>query len=609
MRCGPRWPGVRTARRHRDAAGARPGAAAAARRVVRAVPVLNRRQLIALGAGIAAAGASSSAWVAEQGGDEPGPYGRAFDSLDRFVTQYLRDIGAPGLTLALADAAGVRRVAAYGLDDLGRGRRVRTDELFQIGSITKSFVALCLLQLRDEGQLELERPIAAYLPWLRIDSTFGPITVHDLLTHGAGLADGPLFPADPGLRHRPSNPPGQDFHYCNMGWEALGHLLATLDGRTMAQAIRARVFVPLGMTASEPVTTFEMRERLATSYVAMLGDRPYPRRGSLAEAPAILTTSAAGSIAATPRDMGRYLRMLARRGATPHGRLVSEAAFRLFATPHIAAVEFGDEAHYGYGIVVDRADGHARLRHTGGMVSFASALEVDLDAGVGAFAAVNAMQGVRPRPVAEYALRLMRACRGGGGLPDVPPPNDPLRVARAADYAARYADSAGRALEIRAAGERLYLLHGAERVPLEPAGEPADAFHVAHRDYAHFLLLFTRADPKDPRSAVLEAGHGESWFVRAEYAGPRGFATPPEWRAYGGHYRSEDPWLGSHRVVARRGRLWLDGVIALEPAPGGVFYLRDEERSPEWLRFEDPAGGLAMRMVLSGADLVRVMAA
>jgi D-alanyl-D-alanine carboxypeptidase len=571
--------------------------------------MLNRRQLIALGVGLTAAGASGPAWVAEHGADDPGPYGRAFELLDRFVAQYLADLGAPGLTLVLADASGVRRVVSYGLDDVGAGRPVRTDELFEIGSITKSFVALCLLQLHDEGKLDLRRPIASYLPWIRFESTLGPITVHDLMTHGAGLPDGALFPADPALIHRPSNPPGRDFHYCNMGWEALGHLLTLLDGRPMGEAIRARIFAPLGMNESEPVTTFDARERAATSYFPLLADRPYPRRGRLAVAPSILTTSGAGCISATPRDMGRYLQMLVRRGATPRGRLLSEDGFRLFSTPHIAAAEFGNDAHYGYGIAIDRFDGHLRLRHTGGMVSFASALEVDLDEGVGVFASVNAMQGQRPRPVAEYALRLMRACRAATALPSVPAPVDALRVERAADYAGRYLDASGGVLEIAADRERLFLMKGGERVPLEPALEPSDAFHVAHRDDAHFLLLFGRADASDPKSAVVEAGHGEAWYARAGAVRPAAAPAPAEWRAYCGHYRSEDPWLGSHRVVLRRGRLWLDGVVPLEAAADGRFYLRDEERSPEWARFADLAGRVTMRMTLSGADFIRVMAA
>ena len=87
-----------------------------------------------------------------------------------------------------------------------------------------------------------------------------------------------------------------------------------------------------------------------------------------------------------------------------------------FITPHIEADEFGNQAHYGYGLAVDQFDGHRRLRHTGGMISFASALEVDTDSGVGVFASVNAMQGIRPRPVAEAALRASQERGGKGSL-------------------------------------------------------------------------------------------------------------------------------------------------------------------------------------------------
>ncbi len=569
--------------------------------------MLNRRQLLALGVGMSAVAGRVLAAVTDHPVEDPGPYAPSFDSIDRYVAQYLQDIGAPGLTLALADARGVRRVACYGYDDLASKRLLRPEQLFEIGSITKSFVALCLLQLRDEGKLDFARPIASYLPWIRFASTLGPITLHDLMTHSAGLPDGPLFPADPGFSYRPSNPPGRNFHYCNMGWVALGHLIETLEGRPLGDSIRTRIFAPIGMNASEPVIAFESRDRMATSYVPLLADRPYPRRGPLAVAPSIVNTGGAGCIAATPADMGKYLSMLAARGATSRGRLVSEEAFRLFSTPHIKANDFGKDAYYGYGIAVDRLDGHERLRHTGGMVSFASALEVDLDEGIGVFASVNAMQGLRPAPVAEYALRLMRACRNGAALTDLPPPDEPLRVARAADYAGRYTGTGGHRLEIGAEGERLFLMHGDERVALEPAVDTADAFHVAHPDFALFLLLFTRADPKDPSSAVIEVGHAESWYARADFPGTRKFSVPAAWRGYCGHYRSEDPWLGSLRVVARRGRLWLNGVIPLEAAPGGVFYLRDEARSPEWVRFADPADGRTMRLVLSGADFARAM--
>jgi hypothetical protein len=81
--------------------------------------------------------------------------------------------------------------------------------------------------------------------------------------------------------------------------------------------------------------------------------------------------------------------------------------------------------------------------------------------------------------------------------------------------------------------------------------------------------------------------------------------VPDEWRSYTGHYRNEDPWIGSARIAIRSGKLWLNGVVPLEPARNGRFYLRDEPDSPEWLSFSDIVNGRAMRMCLSGADLQR----
>ena len=118
-----------------------------------------------------------------------------------------------------------------------------------------------------------------------------------------------------------------------------------------------------------------------------------------------------GCIASTPGDMARYARMLLNHGQGPHGRIVSEQSFALMSTPHIKAPEFSQTASYGYGIAVDTLDGHKILRHTGGMIAFASSIHVDLDGGVAAFASINAMQGYRPTAVTEYAARLLRAER------------------------------------------------------------------------------------------------------------------------------------------------------------------------------------------------------
>jgi CubicO group peptidase (beta-lactamase class C family) len=571
----------------------------------------NRRQFLARGAQAAAIAASRRFLVEDAHAEAlTGPYRDVMAPLDQLVEQYLRGMNAPGMTLALADRDGVQRVATYGFSDREREVAVDSAQLFQIGSISKSFVAICLLQLRDEGRLDLHRPIADYLPWFRVESAFAPITTHHLLTHSSGLPSiPPVFLSNPAQRHRAAHPPGEHFHYCNMGYTVLGHLLWTLDGRPLPEALRARVLAPLGMTESEPVITLDVREKMAKSYAAWQNDRPYPRNGRLAEAPAIVLTEGAGCVAATPRDMGLYVQMIASRGRGPKGRLLSEDGFALFAQPHVEAGDFGPTARYGYGIAVDAMDGHAILRHTGGMVSFASAMQVDIDEGVGVFASINAMQGYRPNPVAQHAIRLMRARRAKQPLPPAPAVVPPTRVENAADYVGTYRSPEGRTLEIVAEGQGLFLAHRGRRVPLETAVGAPDRFVVPHPDFDRFLLVFGRADAKDPKSAVVEAGWGGDWYAHPRYSGPTQFERPKEWESYVGHYRNENPWIGSLHVVLRKGKLMIDGVVPLEAGEGGLFHLRDEEHSPEWIRFGEVVNGVAMRVKLSGEDLWRVMTA
>jgi CubicO group peptidase (beta-lactamase class C family) len=512
--------------------------------------------------------------------------------------------------MVVADRDGVQRVSTYGFSDRDLKAPVKEQELFQIGSISKSFAAICALQLSEEGKLDLHRPITEYLPWFRIESSYPPITTHHVLTHSSGLpGGGPVFLSDPAARHRATYAPGQYFHYNNMCFELLGFLVWTLDGRPAPEAIRARIFEPLGMTASAPAISFDIRARSAKSYAAFLPDRPYGRYDRLCEAPAIVLTAASGCIAATAHDMGLYLQMLANHGRGPKGRLLSEESFALFSKPHIKAEEFGPTASYGYGIAVDTLDGHQIVRHTGGMVSFASALHVDIDEGVGAFASINAMQGYRPNPPVQYAIQLMRAQREGKPLPSAPPLHPPATIESAGEYAGTYQSRDGARLEFVAEGSRLSLIHKAERVPVETVnGGPG--WIARHPDFERFALVFARADEKDPKSAVVEVGWGPDWYVNSRYSGPREFDYPKVWESYVGHYRNDSPWLGSTRIVLRKGVLMVDGVVPLAPLAeaDGMFYLRDEEHSPEWVRFGAIVNGKAMHAKFSGEDLWRVAA-
>ena len=152
-----------------------------------------------------------------------------FARLDEFTARHMRETGAPGLTLALANRDGLIRVSTYGYADTKAGLRVVPETMFEIGSISKSFVGLVLLQLRDEGKLDFNKPIVEYLPWLKINSKFEAITTHHILSHSGGLPGAPLL-LDALLGELwTAYEPGKRFLYSNTGYKILGFLIEAVD--------------------------------------------------------------------------------------------------------------------------------------------------------------------------------------------------------------------------------------------------------------------------------------------------------------------------------------------------------------------------------------------
>ncbi len=549
----------------------------------------------------------------------------AFARLDEFIAAHLRDIGAPGMTLALANRDGLLRASAYGFADTKAGAKVRPNTLFEVGSISKSFVALALMQMREEGKFEPAKPITTYLTWLKIDSKYSPITCHHLLSHTSGLPDGvPLELIGPDQPLWTGFAPGERFAYSNVGYDLLGLVLEAIDRQPLATVLRRRVLDPLGMASSEPVITNAIRTRMAIGYAPMFDDRPFPLRGELAEAPWVEFGEGAGSVSSTATDMGAYLAVLLNRGKVIRGssptpgsptgqpgrggavregsgpdRIVSEESFKLFVTPAIKAPFWGEDASYGYGLWVNEVEGRTLLRHTGGMVAFSSAMHVDVTSGFGAFASVNAnLAGYRPNIVAKYALDLLRATMEGKELPPAPATSTlPDQVPNAADFAGTFSAADGSKLVLAAEGGKLWLTAGVQKVALERAG--GDRFVVKHPDFDLFPLEFAREG-----NVIVEAFHGPRWFTNERYPGPKTFDYPKEWAAFAGHYRNDSPWFGSTRIFARKGKLTADGT-PLIPLNDGLFRLGPEEWSPERLSFGPLVNGRTTRMKVSGVEFHR----
>jgi len=234
------------------------------------------------------------------------------------------------------------------------------------------------------------------------------------------------------------------------------------------------------------------------------------------------------------------------------------------------------------------------------MVAFSSALDVDVTAGVGAFASVNAnLRGYRPVAVTKYAVELFNASLDKKPLPDAPAPAPPAdEVKNAVDYAGTYTAPDGRKLVLIADGAKLMLDHAGRRIALERAA--GDRFIVKHPDFDRFLLGFTR----DNR-IVTEAYYGPDWYAGERYTGPRTFDANKEWEGFAGHYYNDSPWYGDTRIVYRRGRLYLDGVQPLAPRSDRKFGLGDPE-APDWMAFESIVDGRAMRLSFSGIPFRRM---
>jgi CubicO group peptidase (beta-lactamase class C family) len=517
-----------------------------------------------------------------------------FVQLDKFIERHMRETGAPGMTLALANRDGLIRASTYGYADLKSSLQVTPSTMFEIGSVSKSFVGLLLMQLRDEGKLDLNKPVVEYLPWIRINSKFEAITTHHILSHTAGLPGAPLLLDALLAELWTAYAPGKRFLYSNTGYNILGFLIEAIDKRPFADSMRERLLAPMGMTASSPIITNNLRPWMAIGYEPLNEGKPYPALDPLGEAQWLEVDIAAGSVASTPGDMAKYIRMLLNRGALPKRRLLSEEGFSLFIKPAITSPYRGEPASYGYGLWVSEIAGHTRLRHTGGMVAFSSSIDVDLTGGVGAFASVNAnLRGYRPVAVTRYAIDLFNASSAGKQLPDMPPPPpSPFEVKNAADYAGTFTSAEGKKLELLAEGERLFLTHRGRRIGLQRAG--GDRFLVQHPDFELFLLGFARENQQ-----VTEAFHGSDWYTGEKYKGPKTFETKKEWEGFTGHYQNDSPWYGDTRIVLRKGQLFVDGVQPLIPRADGKFGLGDPE-GPDWISFESIVDGRAMRMSLSG---------
>ncbi|NKQ56063.1 beta-lactamase family protein [Amycolatopsis sp. K13G38] len=275
----------------------------------------------------------------------------------------------------------------HGFADLESRTPVTEDTVFRIGSLTKTITAIAILQLRDQGLLDLDAPAEQYLRAYRLipaAARHRPPTVRHLLTHTAGLAEllHPTRALSPVLgetvpfgrrvpplaefyrgRLRLVAEPGTTFTYSNHGFATLGQIIEDLTATPLDRYLREHVFEPLGMTHTDLGRSARVSARLATGYeLRSRGPRPV---GDVE-----LVTSGAGGVYSTMRDMARYLAALQGRGSD----ILPAATLAELFTPHYQP----DPRLPGMGLAFFRHDlgGHPVVEHDGVMPGFNSLISL-----------------------------------------------------------------------------------------------------------------------------------------------------------------------------------------------------------------------------------------
>jgi CubicO group peptidase (beta-lactamase class C family) len=494
-------------------------------------------------------------------------------------------------------------------------RKPQEDTLFEIGSISKSFTSVVLMQLHEEGLVDLHEPVTTYLPWFKVKSEYEPITLHHLMSHSAGIIMGMEFTGEARyevwtLRETlTSAPPGTYYHYSNVGYKALGVILEDILSKPYGEIIQERILNPLGMTITDPIITNNTRKRLAIGYETFYDDCPAPRDRPLAPATWLEYRWGDGSVASTPADMAKYLRMYLNQGRGPRESILSDKSVKLMTEPVIKADEEGDGSHYGYGLGIYKADGHKIIGHGGGMVGYWAYVLADIQDGLGVVVLTNG-PGSRDEEIASFALEIMRAEPHDRDLPSLPEVN-PTLIENASDYVGNYrairsqnlSSGLQEGFQITAEGDQLYLQYRDKNVLLEQ--RDSHLFHVDHPEFSTYLLGFVRED-----GDVVEAAFGPDWYPNERYQGEMEFEYPANWSAYPGHYRSHNPWDTNFRVVLRKGQLILIYPFGEErplvPINDSEFRVGENKLSPERIRFDVIVDGQALRANYSCGEYYRV---
>jgi CubicO group peptidase (beta-lactamase class C family) len=340
------------------------------------------------------------------------------------VEETRRVYRVPSISLALVK--GDRVVWAHAFGDMNRARAVPadTETAYVTGSIFKVVVATALMQLVDEGKLDLDAPVNRYTKDFQVPNPFEkktPLTLRHLLSHHGGVPNGAQIvdlwsrrlptPLDEVVRKqvKVTTRPGTKFEYSNYAFTFNGWLLGKVADSSFDSTLRRRLLDPLDMkhTVFEP--TAATCENLAVPYQVSLDGKevkPTPRTR--------LDVYPAGDVYSTPTDLAHFLILHLNGGRYAGKQVLSARAVAEMATPQF--VKKGEHSGVGLGWMIQSDGKHRTLWHNGAVPGFYTMMGLDPDLKVGVVLFSNSMNplatvlGVQPDPLVDLrtlALELL----------------------------------------------------------------------------------------------------------------------------------------------------------------------------------------------------------
>jgi CubicO group peptidase (beta-lactamase class C family) len=369
--------------------------------------------------------------------------------VDGFVGGELEAYHVAGLTVAVVKDGQLLFAKGYGRADVARGVPVEADEtLFRPGSVSKLFTWTAVMQLVEQGKLDLDADVNTYLTQFKIPATYAaPMTLRHVLTHTVGLEDGgigylmvrrpdEIVPLAQSLaRHVPARVrpvgtscEGLSSSYSNWAASLAGLIVANVSGMSFEDYVEANILRPLGMDSStfkEPLPE-ALEKRMSAGYTFEAGAfKPHGYEF-------VANFGPAGSLAATATDMARFMIAHLQEGGAGDARILKpETARAMHArvfSPHPAV------SGSGLGFYEDYVNGRRIIAHGGDTNYFHSELGLLEDEGVGYFVSVNT--GGKAALVPRHFIRAFMNHYFPARLPVVTPPAD--FASRAGKYAGHY---------------------------------------------------------------------------------------------------------------------------------------------------------------------------